>query len=260
MKQRVRSIRTAWLTCAMTAVVASSATAYAAGSTTCLTGNDPSVSNDAAQIAAVRLLIEQACVCANFDGSKGKTHGNYIQCTIAIINAQSASTPSNLRKQCKGTVKRMYQRSTCGMNPALHEVPCIRTMTTSGAVSCAILPTTKPDGTANNRCTSNKALTAVACPDLTHCLDSSDTNHDLLIAAPGDSGSCACSLASLPSGTYANSCINCDLSTQCVLSCSCAPASGDVGDCPFGCIDSSLSLPCGGDIANIDGTLTCFPD
>src|SRR5262249_52514704 len=81
---------------------------------TCLTGTDPAVTADFAQISAVRELVDAACVCSSFDGSAGKTHHDYVACANAIIKAQAAIPPGNLRSQCTRTVKRFYSQSTCG--------------------------------------------------------------------------------------------------------------------------------------------------
>jgi len=53
---------------------------------TCLTGTDPAVAADAAQIGAVRSLIDDVCICARFDGTKGKTHSNYVSCAADIAD------------------------------------------------------------------------------------------------------------------------------------------------------------------------------
>jgi hypothetical protein len=43
-------------------------------------------------------------------------------------------------------------------------------------------------------------MSYTACPSSTTCVDAADTNHDLVIAAPGDSGSCAATAASCTDG------------------------------------------------------------
>ena len=227
----------------------------AQASQTCLTGNDPAVAGDAANINAVRALVNSACVCASFDGSKGKTHGAYVKCAADIINAQ-VDVPGALRPQCKGTVTKIYAQSTCGSNPALHKVACIKKGTQSGKVSCAIKPTTKKDGTPNDTCVAGKTSTAVACHGLTHCLNAADTNGDLIIAAPADTGECLCPY-SIPSGSYFSTCIDCSISSSCDLTCTCAPIGVELFECPGACSVSSIPLPCGADVANINGHLTC---
>ncbi|MBI3783467.1 MAG: hypothetical protein HY270_08695, partial [Deltaproteobacteria bacterium] len=85
----------------------------------CLVGTDPSVAGDVAQIIAVRNMIDASCICSSFDGTAGKKHANYVKCAADIITAQAAVPPGNLRSQCKGTVKKFYAQSTCGLNPAV---------------------------------------------------------------------------------------------------------------------------------------------
>ena len=163
---------------------------YAAKPTeTCLTGSAADVANDPAQIQAVRLLVDSSCVCSDFDGSKGKTHGSYVHCATGVINTQVQNMA--LRPQCKGTVKAYYTRSTCGGNPSLHGEPCIQTNLTTGKITCAIKPTTKKDGvTASTSCTSTAKFSRTSCPGFTQCIDAADTDGNRVIAAPGDSGSC----------------------------------------------------------------------
>jgi polyhydroxybutyrate depolymerase len=157
---------------------------------TCLTGTDPSVAADFAQISRVRDLVDAACVCSSFDGSPGKTHGDYVRCASPIIKAQAAVPPGTLRSQCVRTVKRFYTQSTCGRNPNLHARPCIKTRTATGKVSCTIKPTTKSDGfTPSDRCVSGTTVVAAGCDGLTHCIDAADSNADLRIGV-GDSGAC----------------------------------------------------------------------
>jgi len=162
-----------------------------AAAKTCLTGTAPEVAADPAQIAAVRTQIDSTCACASFDGSAGKTHGSYVSCVNATIKSQVQT--GNLRTQCQATVKKYYSTSTCGVLPSLGAVPCIRTSSTSGKVTCAIAPAAK--------CVGQRGVTSyTACPSATTCVDAADTNHDLMIAAPGDSGSCAATTATCTDG------------------------------------------------------------
>lgn len=162
----------------------------ATGTKTCLVGTDPEVVDDAEQISAVRALVEAGCACPAYDGSKGNTHRNYVQCAAGIISSQVKS--GHLRSQCTKTVKQFYARSVCGMNPSQHAVPCVQTSLKSGKVTCRVRATTKKDGvTPTNACTDRPraSFTRVACPSYTHCIDAADTNGDALIDSK-DSGSC----------------------------------------------------------------------
>ncbi len=99
---------------------------------------------DAAQIRAVRAEIEATCLCSTYDGSKGWAHGDYVKAAKAVI--KDAVGRGALRKQCQGTVTKYYSRSCCGYAPAMHAMPCIKTCTKSGTVSCSIKKTMKSDG------------------------------------------------------------------------------------------------------------------
>lgn len=155
-------------------------TAAASAEDKCLVGSVPEVAGDAAQIAATRALIDAACPCGDFDGSPGKTRGNYGKCAATVIASQAGA--SMLRPQCEATVKKLTLLSTCGADPSKQAAPCIRTTTSSGKVKCTIKPA--------SRCTGSGGSTSVACTEHTSCIDAADTNGDLLIAAPGDDGAC----------------------------------------------------------------------
>ena len=167
-----------------------------AAATSCLTGPAPEVASDPSQIAAVRTLIDSTCPCASYDGSAGKTHGQYVTCANNVIKGQVKA--GNLRTKCTATVKKYYVTSTCGLSPSRSAVPCIKTSTTNGKVTCTIASAAK---CARSRATANYT----ACQGSTTCIDAADTNRDLLIAAPGDSGSCAatsCAAATSFSSTF----------------------------------------------------------
>jgi hypothetical protein len=184
----------------LTIIILSPAATPAALTETCLTGTAPDVANDAQQIRAVRKMVDATCVCSSFNGSPGHTHIRYVACATDVINAQVAA--AHLRTRCKGTVTTFYRNSTCGMNPALHTEPCIKTVTESGKVTCTIKATTKKDGsTPSGQCTNGRTFTQVACPAYTTCIDAADTNGNLIIAAPGDTGACVPTPTATPSNT-----------------------------------------------------------
>lgn len=156
---------------------------------TCLTGTDPAAANDAAQINAVRNLIDVACPCADFDGTTGRKHSDYVRCARVAISEQVAFG-DRLRSQCIGTTTRIYSHSTCGLNPALHAQPCVKRHTASGKVSCSIKPTTRSDGvTPQSSCNDGGAFTADSCPGFSTCLDAADVDADVQITA-ADGGAC----------------------------------------------------------------------
>jgi hypothetical protein len=157
------------------------ASGVAPASTTCLTGTDPEVGNDAREIGRVRALIYAACPCGNFDGSPGKTHEDYVRCARDVIDAQVDK--GDLRRQCRATVRRYHVKSTCGRDPQDGLVPCVQRIVTNGRVTCAIRRQTACDSSPN--------ASRVACANVSHCIDAADGNYDLLIEAPGDDGTCA---------------------------------------------------------------------
>ncbi|HVO25138.1 MAG TPA: hypothetical protein VMW56_16075, partial [Candidatus Margulisiibacteriota bacterium] len=58
-----------------------------AGRKTCLTGSDPQVANDGAQIAATRLAVENACQCVDYSYESVSAHADYVSC----VNDQIAA-------------------------------------------------------------------------------------------------------------------------------------------------------------------------
>ncbi len=157
---------------------------------TCLTGTDPSVAHDLPQITVVRADVDAACPCASFDGSKGNTHANYVTCASGVISIQVGE--GHLRPQCKATVKKYYSVSTCGVPASKDEEPCIKKVTASGKVSCAVKPAAK--------CVGSGKLTKPACPNATLCIDAADTNGDGIIGI-GDSGACVVAPTATPTST-----------------------------------------------------------
>jgi hypothetical protein len=134
---------------------------------------------DAAQIAAARTAIDAACGCFGFP-----SRGLYRACVSGIVNDRVDM--SLLRGPCKGTVKKIYTKSVCGLEQP--NVPCIR-KSPSDRVSCAVKPI-RPFGSSYPACSSSGGTQRDLCLAHTHCLDAADTNGDLEIASPGDSGSC----------------------------------------------------------------------
>ena len=94
-RRQARKLVCNWvLACAVGAGLCGATPAWA-GKKTCLTGTDPEVASDAAQIIAVRAVVEAACPCASYDGSSGKTHGKYTSCAGASITSEAGlGTPA----------------------------------------------------------------------------------------------------------------------------------------------------------------------
>jgi len=141
------------------------------GALQCL--DDP---GDAAQIAAARADIEATCGCFDFERP-----GDYTRCSGGVVRDRVAL--SLLRSQCASTVRQIYARSICSRPPNRQKgpfVPCV-TLSATGKVSCAVKPARRCGyfGTFGDRCWGSIT-----------CLDGADTNGDLRISGPGDTGSC----------------------------------------------------------------------
>jgi hypothetical protein len=125
-----------------------------------------------------------------------------------------------------------------------------------GALTCGGCPQ-PPDGSYAQTCTGCRVQDNVLSCDA--CRDTSDGAwfSTLLLPCGGDIANCNGSLTCggcpvPPPGSYADSCSGCSVSADgSVLSCD---ACRDTGD---GAWFSTLLLPCSGDIANCNGTLTC---
>lgn len=91
----------------------------------CETG--ASRASDRQAIASLRVVIDDACPCATFDGTSNTTNrGAFLRCVKERINDASDGTPLlgfDLRKQCKSALKKIYTLSTCGY-PTAERVAC----------------------------------------------------------------------------------------------------------------------------------------
>jgi hypothetical protein len=79
---------------------------------------------DAVAVVAARAAVEASCAC----DQPGQTHGQYVRCARAAIET------SGIRRECRGTVRRCYARSTCG-KPGY--VTCCRT-SAAGTPRCTV--------------------------------------------------------------------------------------------------------------------------
>ena len=147
---------------------------------TCLTGTDPSVAGDNDQIAAVRVAINSDCPCADYDGSPGNQHADYVKCATDTIKAEVAA--GDLRKQCKAAVTAYYKLSACGFDTGEQRAPCIKKTLSNGKLSCAIKPISKCVGSPGK-------FDQTVCPSFANCIDAGDTNRDGMLGA-GDDGAC----------------------------------------------------------------------
>jgi hypothetical protein len=136
---------------------------------------------DAAQIVAARAAVDSACKCFGV-----ASHGEYTSCARGIVGDRADM--ALLRNECKGTAAKIYARSVCGKNlqtarKAGPVGPCVSTNTSTGRVRCAVKP--------QFSCQLAGHTLREACQAAIYCLDAADTNGDLRIAGPGDTGSCA---------------------------------------------------------------------
>ncbi|MEW6271237.1 MAG: hypothetical protein AB1689_18300 [Thermodesulfobacteriota bacterium] len=116
--------------------------------------------SDARALAALRGAIDEACPCASYDGTQGKTRSAYRRCAREVLRASLAS--GGLRPQCRPVAIRGYLDTTCG---APGKVTCGRVAPASRTkpVSCRV---TTPE-----RCASRGGWTETACAAQTHCAD-----------------------------------------------------------------------------------------
>jgi len=166
-----------WLIAATIALTA--APALGATDKSCLTGNDPAVSADAAQIAAVEAAVDEACPCASYDGSVGKTSRDYARC--AAVRVKAAVEAGNLRGKCKGRLSKAFKHSTCGFAAEANAVPCLE-RTSHGKLRCLIVPAADCQDRPGH---STRAI----CGAYRSCIAAADSDHDYLIGAD-DSGAC----------------------------------------------------------------------
>jgi len=175
-----------WAAAAVLVAVLAAGAPAEAGVQTCLTGSAPGAALDAGQIWATRNAIDMLCPCDRYGGSPGWTRGAYRKCATAVVDSLIAG--GMLRRQCRGTVRRMTAGATCGLDAA--SGVCVRERLATGKVTCAVKSL--------QRCTSVPGLYVESACAATHCIDAADSNGDLRIT-PADSG--RCTGASLPTPT-----------------------------------------------------------
>lgn len=174
--------RGAYAAAAVLGAVLLAAASARAASPACLSGNAGQIAADQSAIESTRAAVGAMCPCTAYDGSQGKGRGAYGRCANTVIRAFVDG--GILRKQCRAPVRRMSTKSTCGIAASKGAGVCVRRHMATGRVSCAIK-------TPASRCTSNPGIVQSAvCSAHTHCIDAVDSNHDMRVAAPGDSGIC----------------------------------------------------------------------
>lgn len=174
----MRSLRLTTAAAAVLMISAGTGTGWAK----CL--DAPFTALDTAQMAEVRRVVDTFCDCSTYDGlTPATTHGKYVKCVSGIVVAKAKA--AKLRNECKGFVKKIYAKSSCGMKPTPSgaKIPCVKKTLSNNKTTCAV----KPSGV----CTSKPGVyTQAACSDSFACLDAGDTNNNLTLDA-SDTGACA---------------------------------------------------------------------
>lgn len=170
--------RIGWQVAALAVVLLTACPAHATPE--CL-GDAPGAWGDDAAVRLARGAIAALCPCASYDGSAGHDRRAFKSCAKTVL--AGLVDAGNLRAACRGKVRRMTWKSTCGY-PRSQVVVCVREQLATGAVGCGI-------ETPVSACRGTPLVdSAVRCSKFTNCLDAADTNDDLRIAAPGDTGAC----------------------------------------------------------------------
>lgn len=136
---------------------------------------------DARELAALRVVIDEQCPCAAYDGTTNTTNrGAYLKCVKTRINDAADGTPLlgfALRSKCKGDLTKTFKLSTCGY-PAGERVACCEAQPTKGKKKATIkkvLSCVDSGSTVRHACTIS-SFTADAC--------SFDTTNTCTVASP----------------------------------------------------------------------------
>ncbi len=154
--------------------------AHVAVASDCLEG--ASAAQDRVDVAALRDAVAAGCACAT-----ASSHHAYVACGRDVVR-QAAGT---VRRACTITALGRERQSTCGyavaLDPRNRRVPCVRRARAERTVTCTVLRARRCVGDASEE----RTACAVPAWPYTHCIDAADTNGDLRIAGPADSGRCA---------------------------------------------------------------------
>ena len=137
--------------------------------------------SDQQGIASLRVVIDDQCPCASFDGTSSTTNrGAFLRCVKERINDGTDGTPLlgfSLRKQCKSTLKKVYTLSTCGY-PAGERVACCEVKPATAKKKASIKKTAK--------CVDAGSVVRHACPisPFTAEACSFDANNSCTVASP----------------------------------------------------------------------------
>jgi pimeloyl-ACP methyl ester carboxylesterase len=127
------------------------AAAPARGADPCLSGAFAAA--DALDIRRIRGWIENACPCAGFDGAPGQNHAAYRRCVRAVLKDAIDGTPIaglvSLRRECRMTVARTHDASTCGYRPVEDRRPCCEHNVLNNRNSARVKPAARCTSSAN---------------------------------------------------------------------------------------------------------------
>ena len=150
----------------------------------CLDSSEP---NDAADIASTQAVVEAACNCDGFSN-----HRQYVVCAKTVINAEIFD--NNLRDKCKGLVKRIFRKSTCGhtANIAGEKIVCLRESST-GRPKCSVKREAACSNVTGGTFTQAQCLGAVFCEEEDKSGDFRVAFRDLATGSTpsGDNAACA---------------------------------------------------------------------
>lgn len=145
----------------------------------CLAGTPAEQAADAAELRAALADLDASCPCAAYPAG---TRGTYSACVKNVLDGRVRV--ASLGRRCALEARRTARAAVCGTTLA-DPLPCIRGR--RERLTCRIEP--------RARCVTTRLgpslMSLAACPTFTRCLEAADTNDDLRIARPGDSGACA---------------------------------------------------------------------
>lgn len=151
----------------------------AAQARTCLVGTTAEQETDTVELRDAMADVDTACPCASYAAGERRS---YETCLRTVVDARVRAAA--LRRECGVIARRIGRAAVCGSAVA-DPLPCIRRR--GEHLSCKI--------TARSRCVVTtlgpSSVSLVPCPTFARCLEAADTDGDLRIARPGDSGQCA---------------------------------------------------------------------
>ncbi len=167
------------------------------------------------------------------DSSDGDTDAT-VGAPDAVVNDGNAGSMDISAPPLRTDASAPDTGPACSLPPGPYQLSCNVGQCTMDS-TCSVLTCTCANGTGG---TQTSTLSITGCAQVAN-----------------NAGALVCSCA-FPNGSYIDSCKNCTMDGACAkLTCSCADVSGAFRP------PTTISASCSGDIANIDGVLTCnVPD